>query len=81
MSHRLQVTLDDNQYAWLRRRSAETGASIAELVRRSIEDAAGGAGRAGGTEARLTAIRETAGAWKGREEDGAAYVERSRRRR
>lgn len=79
MSHRLQVTLDDDQYAWLRRRSAETGASIAELVRRSLEEAA--RGRAGGTEERLASIRATAGAWKGRDEDGAAYVERSRRQR
>ena len=78
MSHRLQVTLDDEQYAWLRRRSAETGASIAELVRRSVEESA--RGRSGGTEARLAALRATAGAWKGRDEDGTAYVERIRRR-
>ena len=78
MSHRLQVTLDDEQYAWLRRRSAETGASIAELVRRSVEESA--RGRAGGSEARLAALRASAGAWKARDEDGAAYVERSRRR-
>ena len=78
MSHRLQVTLDDEQYAWLRRRSAETGASIAELVRRSVEESAG-RGPAG-SEARLAAIRATAGVWKGRDEDGATYVARSRRR-
>ena len=78
MSHRLQITLDDEQYAWLRHRSAETGASISELVRRSVDDSARGG--AGGTEARLAALRASAGAWKAHEEDGAAYVERSRRR-
>jgi hypothetical protein len=78
MSHRLQVTLDDEQYAWLRRRSAETGASIAELVRRSVEESA--RARGGGSEARLAALRASAGAWKQRDEDGAAFVERSRRR-
>lgn len=78
MSHRLQVTLDDDQYEWLRQRSAATGASIAELVRRSIEDSA--RGRSVGTKARAAAIRASAGAWKGRDEDGAAYVERIRRR-
>lgn len=30
--------------------------------------------------ARLASLRATAGAWKGRDEDGAAFVERSRRR-
>ncbi len=79
MSHRLQVTLDDEQYAWLRRRSAETGASLAELVRRSVEESARG-GETGGSEARQAALLASAGAWKERDEDGAAYVERSRRR-
>ena len=78
MSHRLQVTLDEDQYDWLRRRSAETGASIAELVRRAVDDSA----RRGtiGPEARLAVLQSTAGAWRGRDEDGATYVERSRRR-
>jgi hypothetical protein len=79
MSHRLQVTLDDDQYARLRQLWAETGASIAELVRRSL-DAAAGLSRHVGTEERLAAIRATSGAWKGRDEDGASYVEQSRRR-
>jgi hypothetical protein len=81
MGHRLQVTLDDDQYARLRQRSAETGASIAELVRRSLDATTGGTSHSTGTEERLAAIRATAGAWKGRDEDGASYVERSRRRR
>jgi len=78
MSHRLQVTLDDEQYSFLRRRSAETGASIAELVRRSIDESA--RARITTAEERLAVVRATAGAWKGRKEDGAAYVERARRR-
>ncbi|MDQ1359076.1 MAG: hypothetical protein QOF20_1190 [Acidimicrobiaceae bacterium] len=78
MSHRLQVTIDDEQYAWLRRRSAESGASIAELVRRSVEESARGSASA--SETRLAALRASTGAWKDRQEDGAAFVERSRRR-
>lgn len=78
MSHRLQVTLDDEQYVWLRHRSAETGASIAELVRRAVEDSARRPAVDVGD--RLASLRATAGAWKDRDEDGAAYVERSRRR-
>ncbi len=78
MSHRLQVTLDDEQYEWLRLRSAETGASIAELVRRSVGEFSRSGN--GGSAARLAALRASAGAWRDREEVGAAYVERMRRR-
>lgn len=36
--HRTQVYLEDRQYQYLRRRALEEGASIAEVVRRLIDE-------------------------------------------
>jgi hypothetical protein len=37
MGRRTQVTLTDGQHAFLRRESARTGLSLAELVRRAVD--------------------------------------------
>ena len=37
MSHRTQITLEDEQYALLRAESARTGLGLAELVRRALD--------------------------------------------
>lgn len=83
MSHRLQITLTDEQYAMLRRKSAESGASIATLVRRALDP--DGGRQSMSTDERLALVRESAGAWSDRPEDaridsGEAYVEAIRRR-
>ncbi|MDQ3630111.1 MAG: ribbon-helix-helix protein, CopG family [Actinomycetota bacterium] len=39
LSRRLQVLIDDDRWERLERRSAETGASVGEVVRRAIDEA------------------------------------------
>lgn len=39
LSRRLQVLIDDERWERLERRSAETGASVGEVVRRAIDEA------------------------------------------
>ena len=74
MAHRTQITLTDAQYDTLKRESERTGLGLAELVRRSLSATyrTGGADRTG-------ALRDSFGAWAGRDFDGEAYVERLRR--
>ena len=43
MSHRTQITLEDEQYALLRAESARTGLGLAELVRRALDATYGSA--------------------------------------
>ena len=59
MSHRLQVTLDDDLYDALQVEARLTGASLAELVRRSVSERLGVRGVAD----RLAILERTAGAW------------------
>lgn len=75
MAHRTQITLSDRQYARLKEESARTGASLAELVRRAVEESYGSPGSID-TGA---ALDESFGAWNDRDFDGARYVERLRR--
>ena len=37
MSHRMQITLDDEQYVSLTAESERTGASMAELIRQALQ--------------------------------------------
>jgi ribbon-helix-helix CopG family protein len=78
MSHRLQITLDDDQYQSLTAESQRTGASMAELVRQAVEASLGlesGEQRA----ARFRrALGAAAGTWQDRSEDGLAYQRRIR---
>ena len=59
MAHRMQITLDDRQYDRLRREAERTGASIAELIRRSIDRAYGAELT---TDEKLRLLEATAGA-------------------
>lgn len=73
MGHRTQITLTDDQYEALRRESARTGLSLAELVRRALS-----ANRTAGGPEGARALQASFGCWADRELDGAAYVERLR---
>jgi len=73
MSRRLSATFTDQQYDLLRLTAAETGVSLAELVRRAVV-AAYGLGRSASGEG----FEESFGAWSDRDLDGATYVERLR---
>ena len=71
MAHRTQITLTDEQYARLRAESASTGSSIAELIRRAVEQKYG----ALTGEEKLAALDASFGAWSEAEgEDRAAYL-------
>lgn len=39
MSHRMQVTLEEDQYRWLKREAQRNGGSIAAVMRRLVDDA------------------------------------------
>ena len=75
MSHRTQVTLTDGQYARLREESRRSGAGLAELVRRAIDDQYGLAQ----PEAVVAALDASFGCWRERQYDGQSYVEGLRR--
>jgi hypothetical protein len=72
--HRTQITLTDSQYRRLQRESDSSGLSMAEIVRRRLDEAAGGAS----LDQRQAALRASAGAWQDREFDGREYVEQIR---
>ena len=78
MSHRLQITLDDEQYVSLTAESERTGASMAELIRQAVEARLGlesGEQRA----ARFrSALSLAAGTWHDRAENGLEYQHRIR---
>ncbi len=66
--------LTDAQYARLRRESARTGRSLAELIRRALDDRCEPLSAA----ERLRLLDSAFGAWGDRDETGAEYVERVR---
>lgn len=70
MAHRTQITLTEEQYARLLTISGDTGLSLSELVRRALDRtyATGG----------LRDLEASFRAWRGRDIDGAGYVERLR---
>jgi len=68
---RTQIYLGQEELGLLDRAAAETGASRSELIRRAIRRTFGEDSR----DARLEALRESAGSWKRRRFDGAAYVD------
>ena len=69
--HRTQIYLDDAEVEALDAASTRTGASRSELIRRAIRAQYGHVSR----EARVSALRTSAGAWRGRGETGAQYVD------
>ncbi|MFI4985145.1 MAG: ribbon-helix-helix protein, CopG family [Solirubrobacterales bacterium] len=72
--HRTQITLTDAQYARLRDESARSGRSLAELVRRALDERYESVSKAD----RLLLLDSAFGAWAHRDESGAAFVERVR---
>jgi hypothetical protein len=68
---RTQVYLGSEELGLLDRAAAETGASRSELIRRAIRRTFGEESR----DARLEALRRSAGSWKGRRFSGSEYVD------
>lgn len=71
MSHRTQITIEDDQYARLRAESQRSGLGLAELIRRAID-------RTYSVNAPDQVVREleaSFGSWTDRPEDGETYVE------
>lgn len=78
MSHRLQITLDDRQYEVLVVESSRTGASIAALIRQTL-DARFELESVDDRKQRFrSAVRGAAGVWSDRVDDGLAYQRRVR---
>lgn len=71
---RTQVYLGEDELELLDRASRETGASRSALIRRAVRDTFGRQGK----DAKLSALRASAGAWQGRRRTGAEYVETMR---
>ncbi len=74
MSHRLQITLDDELYEALQAEARETGASLAELVRRSVSDRLG----VQSVGNRLAILDRTIGAWSSSSETGQEFQRQQR---
>ena len=68
---RTQVYLGQEELGLLDRAAAHTGASRSELIRRAIRTTFGEQSQ----EARLEALRRSAGSWKRRRFDGSEYVD------
>jgi hypothetical protein len=75
MSHRLQVTLDDELFQALQSEADRTGASLAEVVRRSVAERFGVLSVA----ERLALLDRTAGMWADRDQSGVNYQMELRR--
>ena len=78
MSHRLQITLDDDQYQSLTAESERTGASMAELVRQAVEARLGLESNEQRAARFRRALGAAAGTWRDRSDDGLAYQRRIR---
>lgn len=72
--HRTQVYLEDEEANLLSQAAVRTGASRSELIRRAIRTQYG----AQTAEARLAALRASAGTWRDRSGTGAEYVDNIR---
>lgn len=71
---RTQIYLDDEESDLLDRAAARTGASRSELIRRAIRTQYGKQT----AQARLDALRDSAGTWGDRSATGADYADRVR---
>jgi hypothetical protein len=74
---RTQVYLTGEQLSALDRQQRGTGTDRSELIRRAIDREYLGRARLSKAD-RLNIVRRAAGAWNGRTETGAQYVERLR---
>jgi hypothetical protein len=72
--HRTQISLTDAQYERLRSESASSGHSLAELIRRALDERYGTVSEAD----RLKLLDSAFGGWADHEENGTAFVERVR---
>jgi hypothetical protein len=72
--HRTQISLTDEQYQRLRDESIETGRSLAALIRLALDERYGGVSH----PQRLALLDDAFGAWSGKREGGAEFVERVR---
>jgi hypothetical protein len=75
MSHRTQITLTDEQYERLIEESKRSGAALAELVRRAIDQCYGRQAR---RDEFLRALDATAGLWSDRDFTTEEYLRRVR---
>jgi hypothetical protein len=75
MSHRTQITLNDEQYERLLQESRRTGLALAELVRRAIDHSYGSMPAAD----LMRSLDDSFGSWGNRSFDGQSYVEELRR--
>ena len=72
---RTQISLTEEDRRLLDAESARTGKSLSALIRNAVAEVYGDQRD---VAADILAIRSAAGAWRDRDEDGAAYVERLR---
>jgi hypothetical protein len=72
MSHRLQITLTDDQYRRMLEESTRSGASMAELTRKAVDNAYPPLAP---LEQRLKWLDEAAGAWADRDDGSDPYEE------
>jgi predicted DNA-binding protein len=75
---RTQIYLTARQTHALDEEARKTGRTRSQLIREAIDARYFGGGD---PEQAAAALRRAAGAWRGRRESGAAYVERKRRGR
>ncbi len=71
---RAQIYLGEDELELLDRASQETGASRSELIRRAVRSTFGRQGK----DERLSALRASAGSWRGRRATGAEHVDAMR---
>lgn len=72
--HRTQIMLTDGQYLRLQQEASRTGCSLAELIRRALDERYGPVS----VRERLRMLDAACGGWGGRSEDGEQLVERLR---
>jgi len=72
---RTQISLTVEERRALDAAAARTGRSISALIREAVETVYG---TERPSDDDLSAMRDAFGCWKGRDEDGAAWVERMR---
>lgn len=77
MTHRIQITLTDQQYRVLRRAAQESGASLSEIIGRAIDTVYP---KSLDVSEKLAILEETFGVWRDHAETGEEYVSRVRSR-